>query len=102
MNQTTIVNDEHYQQAIVSVNHTLDRLRGCTDDERQHLRQDLAQLQEMVQKLTAGRVEIVAELPRVTHRLCVARRLSAQQAIRSQRTRSGCTAELHQPRLRRL
>ncbi len=59
MNQTTIVNDEHYQQAIASVNHTLDRLRGCTDDERQHLRQDLGQLQEMVQKLTAGRVEIV-------------------------------------------
>ena len=59
VNQTTIVNDEHYQQAIASVNHTLDRLRGCTDDERQHLQQDLSQLQEMVQKLTSGRVEIV-------------------------------------------
>ncbi len=59
MNQTTIVNDEHYRQAIASVNHTLDRLRGCTDAERQHLHEDLAQLQDMVQKLTSGRVEIV-------------------------------------------
>ena len=59
VNEPTIVNDEHYQHAITSLEHTLDRLRGCTDEEREHLRRDLDQLQAMARKLTEGRVEIV-------------------------------------------
>jgi small GTP-binding protein len=59
VNRTTWEHDQHYQQAIASVHHTLDRLRGCTDREREHLRRDLEQLEEMVRKLTSGRVEIV-------------------------------------------
>ena len=59
MNEPTIVNDEHYQHAVASLEHTLDRLRGCTDEERQHLRSELDQLQSMARKLTEGRLEIV-------------------------------------------
>lgn len=51
--------DDHYQQAVAALEKTLDKLRGCTDREKEHLQRDLAQLQDMVQKLTAGRVEIV-------------------------------------------
>lgn len=49
----------HYQQAIASLEHTLGRLRGCNEQEKEHLRRDLDQLREMVEKLTHGRVEIV-------------------------------------------
>ncbi len=59
MNDTTIQNEDHYRQAITSVEHTLDRLRGCTDEEKLHLHRDWDQLQEMLRKLTDGRVEIV-------------------------------------------
>jgi small GTP-binding protein len=52
-------NNAHYQQAVSSLENTLAKLRGCTDDEKAHLRRDLDQLQEMVRKLTTGRVEIV-------------------------------------------
>jgi len=51
--------NDHYQQAIASLERTLAKVRGCRDEEREHLRRDLDQLKEMVQKLTAGRVEIV-------------------------------------------
>jgi small GTP-binding protein len=59
MNKPTILNDDHYQQALLSLERTLDRVRGCTEAERQHLRRDWDQLQDMVRKLTQGRVEIV-------------------------------------------
>jgi len=59
VNDATIPSEDHYRQAIASVERTLDRLRGCTDAERQHLRRDWDQLQEMLRKLTEGRVEIV-------------------------------------------
>ena len=59
MNEPTIQSEDHYRQAIASVERTLDRLHGCTDAERQHLRRDWDQLQEMLRKLTDGRVEIV-------------------------------------------
>ena len=58
MNDPTIQTQDHYRQAITSVERTLDRLRGCTDAERTHLRRDWDQLQEMLRKLTEGRVEI--------------------------------------------
>lgn len=59
MNDATIQSEDHYRQAITSVERTLDRLRGCTDAEKQHLRRDWDQLQAMLRKLTEGRVEIV-------------------------------------------
>ena len=59
MNDTTIQTEDHYRQAITSIEHTMDRLRGCTDEEKLHLHRDWDQLQEMLRKLTEGRVEIV-------------------------------------------
>jgi len=54
-----IQTDDNYRHAIVSVERTMDRLRGCTAAEREHLHRDWDQLQEMLRKLTEGRVEIV-------------------------------------------
>lgn len=48
-----------YQEALHSVEQTLDRLRGCTADEKAKLRTELAGLRSMHDKLTSGRVEIV-------------------------------------------
>jgi small GTP-binding protein len=48
-----------YQDALSSVEQTLDRLRGCTADEKAKLRNELAGLRAMHDKLTSGRVEIV-------------------------------------------
>ncbi|UUO08161.1 GTP-binding protein [Blastopirellula sp. J2-11] len=53
------VDDERYQHALDSVRSTLDRFRGCSDQEKDLLRRDLRQMQEMESKLTSGRVEIV-------------------------------------------
>ena len=51
--------DHRYLAALQSVRHTLDRFRGCTEQEKELLRHDLSQLQTMETKLTSGRVEIV-------------------------------------------
>lgn len=59
VSDTTISTEEHYRQAIASVERTMNRLRGCTDAEREHLHRDWDQLQQMLRKLTEGRVEIV-------------------------------------------
>ena len=48
-----------YQDALASVEQTLGRLRGCTEDEKSRLRNELAGLRAMHDKLTSGRVEIV-------------------------------------------
>src|SRR3990167_5722177 len=42
-----------------SLNQTLTKLRSCSEEERGILQDDLRQLQEMSNKLTSGRVEIV-------------------------------------------
>jgi hypothetical protein len=57
--ETTVVNDEHYQRAVVSLEHTLQRLDRCSEVEKDRLSRDLGQLNGMLQKLTSGRVEIV-------------------------------------------
>ncbi len=59
MTESTLQQDDHYQRAIQSLSQTLEKLRGCTAEEREHLQSDLRQLQEMNNKLTSGRVEIV-------------------------------------------
>ena len=59
MSAVTITEDANYQQAIASLESTVEKLRRCSDAERARLQQDLAQLQSMMAKLTSGRVEIV-------------------------------------------
>ncbi len=51
--------DQQFQEAIQSVESTLQRLRGCSDKERAELKSDFAQLNEMYDKINNGRVEIV-------------------------------------------
>lgn len=48
-----------FSEALGVIERTVDKYRGCTPQEQERLRHDLAQLQEMQQKLTQGRVEIV-------------------------------------------
>jgi len=50
--------DANYLEAVRSVEKTLGDLRGCPDVERQHLMDDIAQLNEMYDKISTGRVEI--------------------------------------------
>ncbi len=58
MNASSILNDEHYRAALRSVERTLDRLRECSPEEKRELHDALDQLQDMLVKLTTGRVEI--------------------------------------------
>ncbi len=53
------IEDTQYHEAIASVERTIDRLKRCRPDERAELQTDIAQLEMMHQKVTAGRVEIV-------------------------------------------
>jgi len=50
--------DANYLEAVKSVEKTLGDLRGCSDSERQHLLDDITQLNEMYDKISTGRVEI--------------------------------------------
>ena len=59
MPESRLQKDDHYQQAIQTLNQTLDKLRNCSEQERGILQHDLRQLQDMNNKLTSGRVEIV-------------------------------------------
>ena len=59
MNSTTVQDDANYQRALDALEYTLDKLRRCSDREKQVLKNDLAQLREMHGKLMTGRVEIV-------------------------------------------
>lgn len=54
-----MVQDENYRSAVASVEQTLSKLQRCSDQEKEVLRRDLNNLQEMHGKLTSGRVEIV-------------------------------------------
>ena len=51
--------DRQFQEAVDSVQATLERLKGCSDRERQELKTDIVQLNEMYDKISQGRVEIV-------------------------------------------
>ncbi|PHR94985.1 MAG: GTP-binding protein, partial [Blastopirellula sp.] len=51
--------DQQYIDALASVRSTLDKFKGCSDQEKELLRTDLDQMFEMESKLTSGRVEIV-------------------------------------------
>lgn len=51
--------DSQYAEAIKAVEKTLKDLRGCPDAERTQLRKDIEQLNQMYEKVSNGRVEIV-------------------------------------------
>ncbi len=59
MNKVDTATDSRYQQALATVQRAVEKLKGCRPEEKEKLREDLAQLREMEQKLTQGRVEIV-------------------------------------------
>ncbi len=48
-----------YVQAVESVRKTLEKLRGCPEAEKEKLQLEITQLNEMYEKVTSGRVEIV-------------------------------------------
>ncbi|MGD9723082.1 MAG: YcjF family protein [Pirellulales bacterium] len=51
--------DDQYRDALASVRHAIERFGGCTDQEKQALVRELAELESMARKLEDGRVEIV-------------------------------------------
>lgn len=51
--------DLDYDAALASVRDAIERFDGCSPEERATLQRDLEQLHDMVEKLEAGRVEIV-------------------------------------------
>ncbi|MFK7768870.1 MAG: GTPase, partial [Mariniblastus sp.] len=59
MPETTTAQDANYLEAVKAVEKTLADLRGCPDNEREQLKKDISQLNEMYEKVTSGRVEIV-------------------------------------------
>jgi small GTP-binding protein len=58
MNDSSGVQDPRFTQALVAVDHALEKYRGCSEKEKEQLHADIAQLREMGAKLTCGRVEI--------------------------------------------
>lgn len=59
MNSETNELDPNYARAFDSLEGTIDKLRGCNLKEKEQLKEELNQLQEMLEKLRQGRVEIV-------------------------------------------
>jgi small GTP-binding protein len=58
VNESHLDKDEHYRHATAAVERALDKLRRCSPEEKQRLHGELRQLQDMLTKLTGGRVEI--------------------------------------------
>lgn len=59
MNDSAVLSDEHFREAVASVERTIEKMRGCTAAEREALKSDLDQLVSMAAKLTSQTVEIV-------------------------------------------
>ena len=59
MTDTNTVEDKQYRDAVSAVENTLARLRGCPPAELAELQADIKQLNDMYQKVTSGRLEIV-------------------------------------------
>jgi len=57
---TQVVENESYQKALHTLRQTLDKLDGCTPQEKAKLQADMDRLHQMVDKLTRGRVEITS------------------------------------------
>jgi ribosome biogenesis GTPase A len=58
VNEPTVVGEESFQRAQASVEHTLEKLRRCSAEEKERLRGELTKMQDMLVKLTSGRVEV--------------------------------------------
>lgn len=59
LNKPQSIDDPQYKEAVKSVEETLAQLKGCSDSEKENLQNDIAQLTEMYEKVTTGRIEIV-------------------------------------------
>ena len=97
VNHTRVREDAHYQDAMLSVQRTLDKLHRCTDQEKKRLRHELDQMQEMLTKLTAGRVEIA-----VFGEISTGKSAMHQRAGRPGRRRSGRAGWMDEGGLARL
>ena len=53
------IDDPQYKEALRSVKETLEQLKGCPDEERKRMKSDIGQLNDMLEKITKGKVEIV-------------------------------------------
>jgi len=51
--------ESSYDQAFTALQKTIEKLRGCTEQEKSQLKQELKQLESMQLKLTQGKIEIV-------------------------------------------
>ena len=51
--------DPRYQEAMASIAHAIDKIEGCSAEEKRKLQEDLANLRGMEEKLNLGRVEII-------------------------------------------
>ena len=47
--------DSEYQSALKSVRSAIAKMKGCSEQEREHLQEDLDQLERMADKLEMGR-----------------------------------------------
>ncbi len=59
MTDSDFQNDEGYQAARDALQSAIDQFGGCSEEEREALKQDLDHLHQMAHKLETGRVEIV-------------------------------------------
>jgi small GTP-binding protein len=58
VNEPIVVREQSFQSAQSSVERTLDKLRRCSPEEKERLRGELNKMQDMLVKLTSGRVEV--------------------------------------------
>ena len=54
-----VLQDQNYRHALQSLRDTLEKLDGCTDQEKTQLQAEVDRIHMMTEKLTNGRVEIV-------------------------------------------
>src|SRR5687767_10107944 len=91
--QASALCDPHLAEALASIESTIDRLRGCSEVEREKLREDLRDLQQMSAKLTAGRIDIVVFGEISTGKSALINALVGQ-AVASVDVRGGWTKEV--------
>ncbi len=56
---TSTVDDPRYQDALATIEHTINKIEACSDEEKKRLQGDLAALRAMETKLNHGRVEVI-------------------------------------------
>lgn len=53
------IQDPRYQEALATIERTINKIEGCSEEEKKRLQDDLAALRAMETKLTHGRVEVI-------------------------------------------